>query len=78
MKKDKEVKEVCCPKVKPTLTLSEKDVSGISGKSLGDSCKFMVEGKITSARTPYEGSEDKDNQYTVEITKIENYGSKRV
>ena len=67
-------------KVNPRITIGESDVKGLKGKGIGDKCEFMMKGHIVSASEPSEWEKKegkKENTYTVEIEKIENYGSRR-
>ena len=34
-------------KEKATLRLTDKDVKGLKGKTVGDTCELMVKGKVT-------------------------------
>ncbi len=65
-------------KRKPSLEVSEKDVKGLKGTTVGSKCNLTVDGTISEIRKAHEYDEDKSTKYTIEIDKIKNYGSKRI
>ena len=68
-------------KVNPRITLGEGDAKGLKGKTVGDTCEILIKGEVVEVRAPSEWEKKegkKEISYTIEVTKINNYGSRRV
>jgi len=80
MKDKKETAKTITEDYKPTFSIKKKYLPTIGNKTVGDSCKLLLEVEINKI---YRDSilteiEKPETEYMFEIKKITNYGSKRV